>query len=367
MRGRWWIGAATVLVTLTVWPAGTAVAGVRLIHTVRDLDGFSATPTQVGWAAPSDCDAVYRATFATGRTVRLSGCFGDAAASGVSAPLELAGGRAYWGIDSFGETEDVWGIQTATAATGRRQIAHGDLSCGAAGCLCGNDGLVDGTTAAAGGVAYYFTRQRIVGSQCSSGIASKDTIAGGDVQRAHRTSRGGIIVTNVSGAPSALMLAASAGRILIVPATGLDYDLPDPTNLTVQIRDGANGALVSSFQPVGTIEAVALSSRLAAVLVGSGSQLRLVWYAVSDGHQVGSRTLASTHAAMYGMNRNGRRILFSVRRHIDILRTDTGRVHLVHIARRGIFRAVISGRLVAWAVAWPRGWRIAATVLPRLP
>jgi hypothetical protein len=104
------------------------------------------------------------------------------------------------------------------------------------------------------------------------------------------------------------MLAAAHGRIASVSALGLDYLDLIPQNTSVQIRNGSTGALVTTVQPAGTIRAVALSSRLAAVLVeATGPHVQ--WYSLADGHRVGSIPLACGALPILGMNGDGRRIL----------------------------------------------------------
>ena len=181
---------------------------------------------------------------------------------------------------------------------------------------------------AADGKSFFYalldTKPPAASSSCGNGGGCHWQLAGGRVMRIS-----GARAAAVPGLPPAALIAGDAGRVAIVaPATaassnGRTFDWPRAaTNGDVQIRDSTSARLLASFRTDGVARAVALSQRLAAVLVQVGSGLRLEWYDAGSGRRLGSASVPRSTAQ--SVSTDGRFIVFSVGNSIRALDTAAG-------------------------------------------
>jgi len=142
------------------------------------------------------------------------------------------------------------------------------------------------------------------------------------------------------------------------------------------VRNATSGALITKFSPVGTVEAVALSQRMAAVLVQRGTDKRIDRYDATTGSLLGSTTVPATTEDTLAMA--SKAIVYStlVLRDPRIGGADTkiwlldprnGRATPLATTRETAIGLSISGSRVAWAedLGISTKARIQAITLPR--
>ena len=196
---------------------------------------------------------------------------------------------------------------------------------------------------------------------CYSGRGCRFIVVGGGARRvvAGRAVR-------IPGAPPAFRVAASAGRIAVVPAdrTKSAASYPRPVaGGPVEIRNAEDGTIVSTFAPAGTVRAVALTGRNAAVLVVDASrQKRIARYDSVTGSLLGPTPVPPATAA--ALEVAGENVVSRVGRSIWLLRSGVGTLARLWTARRTPVAVSIEGRRIVWAVNGKRRGRVLTLLLP---
>jgi hypothetical protein len=255
--------------------------------------------------------------------------------------LGLAGRRVVWNVRSGGNCLETL-VYTATlgARTPHRVYDMG---------FCGDSGTMP-TDIAGDGATLVFTQTTF---EYEPGPPEFEP--GGGCTRVNdgRTTRVvGTSTVTVPGSVPAVRLAVSAGRVALVPADPTCTDLPGilapAQNGTVEIRSAADGALVSSFSPLGTVRAVALSTVRAAVLVeGAGGSKRIERYDARTGALLGATQVSPLVANV--LDTAGGWIVYRTGRAIRLMDTVTGAKQLLVTARATPLGLSIESRRVAWA------------------
>lgn len=214
----------------------------------------------------------------------------------------------------------------------------------------------------AGTLAYAWLRFELRGgnAECSA------VVDGGVVLVEGRQTRA------LLGAPRPAALAASAGRLALVPADESETCFAAPPivaaeNGTVEVRDTESGALVSSFTPLGRVQAVAISGPAVAVLVeNSAGGRRIERYATEDGTLIGSTWVSPGTADVLDMA--GDTIVFQTGYTISTMSVATGEKSALWRAAVRPLDLSVEGRRVAWVAnrSTPSGTRgqIHAVLLP---
>ncbi len=186
------------------------------------------------------------------------------------------------------------------------------------------------------------------GANCGNGGQCRFRLIGGRVVRV-----AGTRPATVSGLPPAALLAASSGRIALVPPArsytwagrgSLDWPRAS-ASAPVQVRATATHAVVSTFTPHGTVRALALSTTRAAVLLGTAQGLAIEWYDAGSGARLGhvSVPLATAHE----LSTDGRHVAFAVGKSVRVLDLETAAQRvLAHATSAPVGLSVVAGRLV---------------------
>jgi hypothetical protein len=193
---------------------------------------------------------------------------------------------------------------------------------------------------------------------CLSGGSCKQKIADGGIRLVFRE-HPGFNDRALPGAQPALQLAAAAGRIAYVPATIVKSGRPTVTlNNTLRIVDATTGDVLGQPFVSGIPIAIALSSRVFAVLTFSGAHDRISWFSPTDGTKLGS-ALVSPGAAPQ-LAASDRLIVYRVGRVLRGISTRTGRrVRLAQTALTTLGLSLARGRLI-WAENHNRTGRLRA-------
>jgi hypothetical protein len=182
-------------------------------------------------------------------------------------------------------------------------------------------------------------------SGCIGGTGScKQKIADGGIRLVTKNG-----VTPLPGAEPALQLAASSGRIAYIPATIVHGDRPAATtNASLPIVDATTGEVLGEPKVHGIPLAIALSSRVLAVLTTlAGPHDRISWFSATDGTKLGS-VLVSV-AATPQLAASDHLIVYHVGRLLRDVSTRTR--HLGKLSQTGLNSVGLSlahGRLI-WA------------------
>jgi hypothetical protein len=156
----------------------------------------------------------------------------------------------------------------------------------------------------------------------------------------------------VPGAPPATAVAAAKGLIALVPAsttirTTERNPVPRPArNGRVEIRDSVSGEVKTTFAPMGTVVAVALTTATAAVLVHDGKRARVEVY---DAHKSDRLARASVPLRAKDLGIAGRTTVYRVGRTIYVLDWRRGAATKLAVAKAQPHGLSIEGRRVAWA------------------
>jgi hypothetical protein len=276
------------------------------------------------------------------------------------ADLALAAGRAAWGgyqDVNCGGTDAA--VNTAAGSAHPRQVQQilGD-------CL-GYATAYQGLTSDGRSFLYALlvTRPESASTiDCGQGGRCSWQLAGGRIVRIS-----GSHPHTIAGMPPAALLAGASGRVALVePARSASsngrsasaFDWPRAAlDGTVQIRDTTTVAIVSSFRPSGTVRAVALSARRAAVLVESaGGARRIEWYDVDSGARLG--TVAVPAATDNRLSTDGRYVAFAVGDTVRVLDLETREQRIVRRAASvPVGLSISNGRLV-WGENSSTGGRV---------
>ena len=155
-------------------------------------------------------------------------------------------------------------------------------------------------------------------------------------------------VSELPGAEPALQLAAAAGRIAYVPATVAKSGRPTASlNNTVRIVDAVTGEQLGQAFVRGIPVAIALSSKVLAVLTASGPHDRISWFSATDGTKLGDAVVSANAAPQLAAS--DRLIVYRVGRVLRGISTRAG--HNGTLAKTGlnyVGLALARGRLI-WA------------------
>ena len=153
---------------------------------------------------------------------------------------------------------------------------------------------------------------------------------------------------SIPGAPPSMAIAASSGRLAIVPADlRWGHEFHARVNGPVEIRDANTGRLSRRIQPRGEVEAVALSEAVVAVLVRQGPTLRLEVYDVRTGTRRSSVPVGAK--AGPDLDAAGTVAVYSDQKAIRVLQAGKQTTSLVAIATSEPFDLSIEGSRIAWA------------------
>jgi hypothetical protein len=218
------------------------------------------------------------------------------------------------------------------------------------------DSLV-GVAGAGGTLAYSWDDVEYVDKlACLSGGSCKEKIADGGIRIVYRE-HPGFQDQALPGAQPALQLATAAGRIAYVPATMVRGGRPSTgTSNTLQIVDATTGDVLGQPFVRGIPAAIALSSKVFAVLTTSGPRDRISWFSATDGTKRGS-VLVSAGAAQQ-LATSGKLIVYRVGRLLRGISTQNGHIRTLAKTGNGIADfALAHGRLV-WTENYGNNGRV---------
>ena len=341
---------------------GVGRAHVAPLAVSERVEALAQDGKLIAWVAASDClNAVKTWNVATGARTTLArirdpwafdyggGCevfsIGANVVPGFPA-FAIAGRRALWGAFNANGNDGNGGF--LTAASGERQKLLEDITWG-----------------------NYFWGDYMTGVVGDGPTLAYSTLyvdSGGDLDACangpcvFRVTRGtvkrvvGDKVQPLRGVTRPMAIAVSGTRVAVVPAGGpyrcakqcMDWSGPKAKpNGTVEIRDVASGTLVSRFSPKGTVRAIALAPKIAAVLVQQGAARRIERYNAATGSLIGSGTVPRATAPVLGIADS--RIVYRVGKAIWLLNAMSGRTQLLHTAAATPVGLSVEGRRVAWA------------------
>jgi hypothetical protein len=365
------LAVTLLLLAGAAWPSAADAGRAQPVLTISRAisGGFSADGSRLAWlqdARPSgasyECFAVYRHSFVTGATVRLTRrrcpLEGGPPVGGFGG-LVLSGPRAFWQELSGGNLSVYWAVYSTARPHGTTRVAEDTVLCSpVAGCTCSADlGRALGPESGSEGTFVYSTVDLSADPSCIPFPGTEGSAIVAD-SHIHRIVAGpsGLHATVIPNTPGALlesppdpssndyhpdMLAHRAGRVALVPIeNGLPPDQPADR---VEIRNATSGALVSELSPPGTIGAIGLSRRFAAVLVEASDRHRIIRYAVGTGAQLGSTPVRSNVSS--GLDVSDYGIVYNVGSDLVVIPIDTGRARLVH---RAVDGGEIEGKRIVW-------------------
>ena len=165
--------------------------------------------------------------------------------------------------------------------------------------------------------------------------------------------------TLIPTAPGAVALAASAGRVAVVPGTPSTYD---PTSF-IELRDVASGALLRTITAVGNVRALAFwGTKIAAIVEKPTGAKMIERYDTDTGALLGSTWVSPGIAAELDMAGNW--IVYRTGRMIQLMNAISGAKQLLLQPSFTPIGLSIEGRRVAWAVDGKAGSAIKAITLP---
>lgn len=146
------------------------------------------------------------------------------------------------------------------------------------------------------------------------------------------------------GAPPAIVLAESAGRIALAPVdTAARQEGTPAAGGAVEIRDATTGALAATLQPPGPVRAAAMTPADLDLLVGS----RILRYDAASGALLGTTALPAGVAA--DLDASGGWIVFCRAGSVAALDVRTGRVTTIATTPWHPSGVALDGRTLAWA------------------
>jgi hypothetical protein len=280
---------------------------------------------------------------------------------GVAPRLALAGARVVWTRSGGGNEFEtsVWARVAGARAVPRIVFDTSADRIERSGSYFG------ALSAGSSTLAFTTVEYQCVDPDTCSELAAQPSPLGG-VFRVIGTSRS----EQLPDAPGSLELAVSSGRVAILPAPQLISptqigDVSSPSlaqpGTTVEIRNATTGALISEFTPPGTVEALALTGSVAAVIDVLGDGTRTIErYDATTGAPLGSTgniAVGNTLAA------SGNTFVFCVGGgKIESMDATTGAQQVLAISQNPIGLSVV-GKRVAWAVNAHGQGRILALTL----
>jgi len=168
---------------------------------------------------------------------------------------------------------------------------------------------------------------------CLSGGSCKEKIADGGIQIVTRQGTK-YTYAPLPDAKPALQLAAAAGRIAYIPAVTAKSGRPSAnTNGSLYVVDAVSGDPVAQASVHGIPIAIALSSRVLAVLTTqNGPRDRISWFSATDGTKLGS-VLVSAQAAPQ-LAASDRLLVYRVGRRLRGVATRNG--HIKTLTKTGL-------------------------------
>jgi hypothetical protein len=345
------------------------------LATVRgEVAAFAQDGVRIAWIDGEDgCDSRIRLrTLATGsqRTLGNAGRWGENQCLEMyllpTVPFALAGTRVAWGGFDTCCNSGYGGV--ATVAPGEKPRTLESL-------VWAERWSGDYLTGVAGDRATLLYSTVIVTQtpdspdECFNGPCVF-TVTKGAVKRVIGRS-----ISALPGLPPSAAIAVSGSRVALVPAAlgpfrctkRCDGFFGGPTarpNGPVEIHDASTGELVAQFSPAGTVQAVALSDKIAVVLVRTGRNKRIERYDAQTGKLIGATSVPATTADTLAAA--GTRIVFQTGRKISLLDSTTSKASLLTTAGSTPIGLSIEGRRVAWAENGSKTQaRVRAITLPR--
>jgi len=325
-----------------------------------------------GGADGVDGTTLYRYSFATRTTTRLTNPWCEVTATGYLGRLALAGKRVYWAQAVGGRSEQTWSLWTSADPRIKTRLIERSVFCGAE-CLCRpNLGTDLGPTAGASTTFLFSSHDLTASPTCTPFSGEMGLVTASRLTRVS-AGRSGLQMAEVPGAsgaplagvPFSRTLAHAAGRVALVPLE--NGESPFHVADRVEIRDVATGALLSQFSSAGAIKALALSQSAAVVLVrGTSGETRIERRSIATGALEASWPVRST--IFPGLDVHGPRIVYRIGAEIRVLSMDTGRSRLLHrVTASAVFTirdVQIEGNRVVWDVRTPGRSTVYELILP---
>jgi hypothetical protein len=337
---------AVVAIALSAGPVAWT-APVTLVRTSAPIEAFAHDAPVIGWIS-GGCRGVHLQNLLTSSSARIGRATIAACDPTIPPHLAVAGQRALWTQTPVGNFVYV-NVMVGSLSSGRSwrveesvEDTHEFAGFAVAG---------EGTT-----LAYSLRRVESVGpcpEPCpyvNSGIGVRRVEGRSPVQ--------------VSGAPTAVVLASASGRIALAPINTVPGERPiEPSNGIVELRRADSGELLKTIATTGRVRAVALSRRTLACIVETPTQKRIAWYSVGSGDLLGSLWVRTDVANELDISAG--RIVFHRDRRIRLLDTRHHTVQLLTRERSEPVGLSIEGRRITWAVnAGGRG-RVRTILLAR--
>ncbi len=334
------VAASLATPTAGAGPARVPTTLVTLQHAVYAVaqDGH-----RIAWAV-GPCGSVTIHDLTTGRNYGFSGqlCangggFGDLAFGGTQ-----VGWWAYWHGNDYHQDLGAAGIGV--------KANDPVIETGATECNSGNDGdLITGLAADGGTVLCSYIN-----------VTSKD----GYPCDFPVDKTGGVFLAStgkqVAGPPPALAIAASGGRVAVIPLNGdkKDNSPTSEANGSVEVYDIGTGKLVATATVSGTARSIALSPTVLAVLAG----FQIERFDPTSGAQLGSTTVPSTISKRISIS--NQTIVYGTGRQIWLLDGITGKRTLLVTAAASPVAVSINGSRVVWGENTGGKSRIVALTIP---
>lgn len=364
------------LALAAVLPAASgARSGPVTLVTAKDkIVAFAQDRGQLVWRVADDgCDfgpisSTYERAAAGGRTTLLEK---DGPCGFDQTELALGGRQAIWTTRQGGNNLYTQ-VTTAEPGTKPKPLEHALSDTEGMYFDALGDGSFPGAIVGDGTVlAYSVIAVGFVDETCRPEEGEQCDRAAGGVTYLAEHGRKRVI----KGAGGAVALAAAAPNIAIVPVAAANYVDPmgdggivEPTATTVAVRNARTGRLVSSFDPTGTPRAVALTSRIVAVLVDQPKTRRIEIRDARTGKLL--RNVAVPRATTNALSAADGVIVYAVNRDPDSFESSPHDIYALdtstYKARRLIRTAYtpvglsVEGSRVAWAVSAPYAKHFAA-------
>ena len=329
---------------------GTAAARPPVSHTLRrtwggSIDALAQDGGAVAWLASggSACNAVHvlsdgKTQLAPDPAAGSMTCRWDLAEQQPELALAAGAQETLWTLHEDGPSPVDYVMTADFDGPERRldRLAHAS----------DGTGLWLGGVAGAGQtLAYSVVEIKYVDQiACLSGGSCKQRISGGGV----RTVSDGR-ATPLPGAEPALELAASAGRLAYVPASGVDASGAPTASASggVEVVDATSGTSVSEVQPQGVPLALGLSRHTLAILTRDGRRDRISWYDADDGTQLGSVTVSARTAPQLALS--DRIAVYRIGRTLRGLVLGTSRSRMLGKVSGTPVGLTLAHGLLAWA------------------
>jgi hypothetical protein len=336
-----------------------------ILRTALPIDMFDLQNGRIAWSTGGICGHVKLRALASGSPQTdlgevLPAPFDDCE-SVLDPYLVLAGERAVWAACDPGHSSNGGAVAISAPRSKRRNAEWLD-------CEENGDAVV-GMDRDRTGIVYAVTNIDLLNS-ATCGPASPCTwaITGGHVARVRPDGK----VERLHRLPPLAFLAASAGRMLVVPTDRAkqhfpnQYGIPLPTrarrNETARLVSVSSGRRLAAFAPKGTIIDVALTPRIAAVEVQRPRAVRIVYYTVRTGAMLGN-VAAPRGAAEGPFVASGPLIAYTSGRSVRVVDTRRGTSRIVATTRVEPSWLSLDGRRLGWVEDVAGGSRVSSLKL----